>query len=109
LKIVLVIIFFLDDLKVIFIKLFILIFSLSVLSELVILLNSVIRVIVNVNEKLGKSINAILIKDAFTNLINNFFGSLDLANQSISFCLLVNGLPEALKEESGHCLELDHS
>ena len=83
LEIILVVIFFLDDFKIVLVKLLILILCLSlILGELVIFLDSLIRFVVLLNQELRKADNCLLVQKAgiLTNLVNDFLGRLNLAN-----------------------------
>ena len=105
LQVIFVVVLLLNDFKVIFINLLIFIFRCFILGQLVVLLDSVIRFVIHVDKELSESVNSFLSKEALTNLVEDFLGSLNLADESISLSLLVNGLKQVLKIDLAHVLE----
>jgi len=99
LEIVLIIVLLLNYFQIILIKLLIFVLGLSlILRKLIVLYNSLIWLIVLLNQKLWKTDYCFLIEETrvFSYFINDFFSSLNLADKAIGLSLFFDCLKQLL-------------
>jgi hypothetical protein len=96
LKVILVVVFLLNDFEIIIVNLIVFIISISVFRHVVVLLDSFIRLVVHVYQQLRENIHNFLCKQAFTYFIDDLLCSLHLADQCVGLGLLVDCFPEAV-------------
>lgn len=96
LKVILVVVFLLDDFEIIIVNLIVFVISIGVFRHVVVLLDSFIRLVIHVDQQLRENIHNFLCKQALTYFIDDLLCSLHLADQCVGLGLLVYCFPEAV-------------